>query len=192
MVKPPTARKVSAICDAGDSDGVTAHEQQDERVVGLRCATVSAAGASHCVGQGPPGDGVLTALASLLAAQQVGQPARGDGDQPTARVVRDAVLRPLRGGREERLLHRVLGGVEVPVAAHHRAEDLRRQPAQQVLDVVSPVARRRCSVIDLQIVDALEDRPHVDVTRSHLRAGAFASRAAISVARSKLSHSTIV
>ena len=38
------------------------------------------------------------------------------------------------GGREQRLLHGVLGDVEVSVAADHRAEDLRRQLAQQVLD----------------------------------------------------------
>ena len=36
-------------------------------------------------------------------------------------------------GSVRRLLHRVLRGVEVPVAPHHRAENLRRQRAQQVL-----------------------------------------------------------
>ena len=36
---------------------------------------------------------------------------------------------------EQRLLHRVLARVEVPVAADERAEDLRRERAQQILDV---------------------------------------------------------
>ena len=41
--------------------------------------------------------------------------------------------RPLHRRGEQRLLHRVLGGIEVAVPAHQRAEDLRRERAQQVL-----------------------------------------------------------
>ena len=52
------------------------------------------------------------------------------------------VGRPLRRGGQQRLLHRVLGGVEVPVPADQRAEDLRRQLAQQVLDVGGRSRRR--------------------------------------------------
>jgi hypothetical protein len=52
----------------------------------------------------------------------------------STRVVGDAVGRPLRGRREQRLLHRVLAGVELPVPAHQRAEDLRREVTQQVLE----------------------------------------------------------
>src|SRR5439155_26884529 len=43
--------------------------------------------------------------------------------------------RPVQGRREQRLLNGVLGGGEVAVPANERAEDLRRQLAQQVLDV---------------------------------------------------------
>ena len=39
------------------------------------------------------------------------------------------------GGRDQRLLDRVLGRVEVTRAARERAKDLRRQRAQQVLDI---------------------------------------------------------
>lgn len=58
------------------------------------------------VGQHPSGDGVFTALASLLAAQQVGQPARGDRDQPTSRIVGDAILGPLQGAARSLLRRR--------------------------------------------------------------------------------------
>src|SRR3712207_7974804 len=42
--------------------------------------------------------------------------------------------RPLRRGREQRLLHGVLRVAEVAEAPDGRAEDLRRQLAQQVID----------------------------------------------------------
>ena len=72
-------------------------------------------------------------LARLVAAQQVGELAAGYPDQPGQRVVRETVTGPLGRGGDEGLLRRVLGQVEVPVAAGDRAEDLRRQAAQQVL-----------------------------------------------------------
>src|SRR5690348_4943889 len=48
-------------------------------------------------------------------------------------MVGDAALGPLLGGRDERLLHRVLGGGEVAEAAHDDAEHLRRQRLEQLL-----------------------------------------------------------
>ena len=44
------------------------------------------------------------------------------------------VDRPLLRRREQRLLHRVLAGVELAVPAHEHAEDLRRELAQQIPD----------------------------------------------------------
>jgi hypothetical protein len=52
-------------------------------------------------------------------------------------MVRHAVSRPLASGCQQRLLHGVLGKVEVPVAPHEPAEDLRRQPTQEILDIAS-------------------------------------------------------
>ena len=77
---------------------------------------------------------------AMLAAPLVGEPPRRDGQQPAARVVRDAVGRPLNGRGEERLLDGVLGRVEGSVPADERTEDLRRKLAQQALDpgVVGP------------------------------------------------------
>ena len=93
VLSPPTARSVSAICDAGDSAG---WQHRNSRI------SVSSASAGGLVGgrgapllrQHPPGHRVLPPPAGLLAAQQVGQPAGRDGDQPAARVVRYAVARP--------------------------------------------------------------------------------------------------
>ena len=74
--------------------------------------------------------------------------------------------------RDERLLHRVLGGVEVPVPAHQRAEDLRRELAQQVLG-----RRGRRSLVVRGLV---HQRSHLDLTDR-----ANGTRAAISSARAQ-------
>ena len=58
------------------------------------------------------------------AATWISQP-RGLSGTPSSR--------PLQRRREQRLLHRVLGGGEVAEAPDHRAENLRRELAQQVL-----------------------------------------------------------
>src|SRR6266540_650909 len=57
----------------------------------------------------------------------------GDLYEPRAGVVRHSFLWPLRGGDEERFLHRVFRSGEIAVTAYDRAEHLRRQLAQQVL-----------------------------------------------------------
>ena len=161
VVSPPTARRVSAICEAGDSDGWQHRNSRMSVSSDVRRPAGRPAGASHCSGR------IHRATASSRRRRACSLRSRsvsrrdGDRDQPAARVVRDAVARPLRGGREQRLLHRVLGGVEVPVAAHQRAEDLRRQLAQQVLDAVAGTRGQT-----LQVGPApSSDRPDVDVRR---------------------------
>ena len=67
-------------------------------------------------------------------------------NQPAARVVGQAVARPLRGRGDQRLLHRVLGGGEIAEAADDRAEHLRRELAQQLLGAeIQRGARHRYS-----------------------------------------------
>ncbi len=83
----------------------------------------------------------LAAAAGEVGAQLVGQSTLGDRDEPAMRAVGNAVGRPLLGGGEQRLLRPVLGVGEVAVPARDRAEDPRRQLAQQVLDT----GRRRHS-----------------------------------------------
>ena len=66
----------------------------------------------------------------------VGEAAAGDGEQPGARVVGDALGRPLRGGGDERLLHRVLAAVELPVPPDQGAEDRGPELGEQILQAL--------------------------------------------------------
>ena len=76
----------------------------------------------------------LALRAGRLAAAMVDEPALGGRQEPAVGRRRDAVARPVIGGGEQRLLDGVLGSVEVARAARQRAEDPRREVAQQVLD----------------------------------------------------------
>ena len=111
---------------------MAAHEEQDQGVVRV---IRSLGGINLLLRQLPPRNGVLAASASLLAAEEVGEPAGGDSDQPALRVVRQTLTRPLGRSREHGLLHSIFGNVEVTVAAYHSAKSLRRQLAQQVLNI---------------------------------------------------------
>jgi hypothetical protein len=82
------------------------------------------------VGHGADRRCLLTPASRALGTQHVGEAAGGHRDQPGTRIVGHPVLRPLRGCRDERLLHRVLGEVEVPEPSHDGAEHLRREPPQ--------------------------------------------------------------
>jgi hypothetical protein len=62
-------------------------------------------------------------------------------EEPAVWVRWDPVARPVLGRRKQGLLDRVLGCVEIPGTAPERAEDLRRQLAQQVLEVGLNVQR---------------------------------------------------
>jgi hypothetical protein len=115
---PATARSVSDRRRRGQRR-MTAHEQQHQCVVPLRRL-----GAGQLAQRG----GFLPAPPRLVAAVLVGQPPHGGLDEPTARVVRQPLGRPVHRGGQQRLLHGVLGGVEVAVASHDRAEDLGHWP----------------------------------------------------------------
>jgi hypothetical protein len=94
--------------------GVAAQEQQGERVIPVAFGRAGI-GRVALAGRGRrlPGRGdVLAAAPGRLAAGLVGEPPRGHRDQPAPRVVGDPFLRPLPRGGEQRLLHRVLAGVE--------------------------------------------------------------------------------
>src|SRR5262249_58518362 len=70
-----------------------------------------------------------------LASHPIDQTPKRDVVEPALRVPRHAFGRPPGRGRDQRLLNRVLCGVEVPMASGDDAEHLRRHLAQQVLDV---------------------------------------------------------
>ncbi|GAA5771091.1 hypothetical protein Aros01_07626 [Streptosporangium roseum] len=165
---------------------MTAQEQHDQRVVPVRLVGVVGGG------RGPPfrgrlrGHQLLPAAAGLLVAHLLGHPAERDLDEPAAWIARHTLLRPLGRGVQQRLLDRVLGGVEVPGAAGEHADDLRREFAQQV--------------VDGRIVSAHSSSGGADITwRTSIGMfnglppgpGAAERDAASSIARSWLSQSTI-
>ncbi|GFJ83967.1 hypothetical protein Phou_081470 [Phytohabitans houttuyneae] len=106
--------------------GVAAEKEQRERVIGF--------GVRGRPKRGVGGDGQFPVAASAVRAPTVDQGAAGDGQQPGARPVGQALGRPLSGGGEQRLLHGVLARVELAVPARERAENPRRELTQQILD----------------------------------------------------------
>ena len=102
--------------------GVAAAEEQEEGVVAL-------------LGGGRPRLGVRRLLAALtggLAAAGVDEPPGRDRRQPRARVAR-RVLGPHPQRLQQRLLQRVLGGVEVLAAPDQAREHARDESAQRAL-----------------------------------------------------------
>src|ERR1700704_4803159 len=65
----------------------------------------------------------------------IGDASRRDLDQPGARVLGQAVSRPLRRRRDQGFLDRILRSGEVAEPPDYGAQRLRREVAQQVLDV---------------------------------------------------------
>src|SRR4030095_6093058 len=132
VVRPPTARSVSATADAGVSAGW--QHRNNKRSVSSRSSTSGWGCTARC----PRGLGLhrplLAAPPCLFAAIDVGHPPARGLQQPAARVVRYSVALPVLGRRDPRLLYGVLGRAEVAVPADHHAEDLRRQLAQQIRD----------------------------------------------------------
>ena len=123
VVRPPTARNVSAIADADVRSGWQ-HRKSSIRVSSWPLARLGSGLERR--------RGILAPAPGLLAAHLVGQAARGHLQEPAARIVRAALGRPMLGRCQQRLLDGVLGGGEVARAPREHAEDLRRQLAQQV------------------------------------------------------------
>ena len=149
VVSPPTARSVSADLRGRRQRRVAAQEQQRQGVVAVvrDLPDGSSAGGRARVAvrdgrhAGPPDGGGRRRCAARRSSRRdatVISHARG--------LSGDALRRPLPGGRQQRLLHGVLAGVEVAVPPDERAEDLRRQrgaaapPARLVLG--RPLLRR--------------------------------------------------
>src|SRR6185503_20225911 len=78
-------------------------------------------------------DLVLAPPPRRFCPQVIGHPADGDLDEPSTRVLGQSLGGPLLRRGDERLLDRVLRRGEIAEAADDRAENLRRQLAQQAL-----------------------------------------------------------
>ena len=142
----------------------------------------------------------LPARSGMLAAPLVDQLATGSANQPRARVRWDAVAGPMVGGGDQRLLDGILRSVEVARAAGERAEDLRRQLAQQVLDAGRDVQRespravwRKASISEALVGDASMTCRMMIGCSVDLPPGPGTAEilAAISIARASESTSTI-
>ena len=125
VVRPPTARSVRAVWEAAVSAGWQ-HRNS-------RTSVSSVSGTSS-------GDASAVAAADSRSRRawslRIRSISRRDATvgQPAARVVRHSLGRPLHGGSEYGLLHGVLAVLEPAMPAHQRAEDLRRELTQQVLE----------------------------------------------------------
>lgn len=128
---------------------VAAQEQQPKRVVLL-----GGLGPAQRDRRGQ----LLTAAAGVVAAELLGEPPRGDPDQPPGRVVGHAAVGPLRRRGDERLLDRVLRIGEVAVAAQDRAEGPRREVAQEALDA-NPVGTHRPPSVRPELTRPVRGRP---------------------------------
>lgn len=99
---------------------MTAHEEQDERIVLLILGGKSSRQIAVAM---------LPALAGRFTAQMIGHAAAGHLNQPGARIVGNSFLRPLRCGRKQGFLYGIFSGAEVAEQATHGAKYLRRQVA---------------------------------------------------------------
>jgi hypothetical protein len=107
---------------------MAAHEEQDKRVV-LFAGLASGLGHPRVIVGLLDGHRVFPAPTRRLAAHEIDQAARRDPDEPGAGMIGHTGTRPLGRRRDQRLLNRVLGGVEVPEATQERGEHVRSEIA---------------------------------------------------------------
>ena len=127
----PNGTKGERELRGGRQRGMAAQEEQGERLVLVGGPMVNAlliGGKLECH------HGLLAVPPRTLAAPLVNQRPTGYSQQPRTWMVWHPLGRPLHCRRKQCLLDGVLALGELPVLAHQRAEDLRREFAQQVLD----------------------------------------------------------
>ena len=124
---------------------MTAHDEQDERVVPIHVELRVRRRDEGPLGQHVAGDGLLAPPPRHLTAHLVREPPERDMVEPASGIAGDALRRPLVRGGDEGLLHRVLRGGEVVVAPGHGAEHLGREVAQQVADAGAGARRGHVS-----------------------------------------------
>src|SRR6478735_9052586 len=81
------------------------------------------------------GSRFLPSSARRFVAPQFDPPPGRDGDQPAGRIAGHPVAGPLHRSGEQRLLHRVLRGLEVPRTAQQRGDHDGRELTQAPFDV---------------------------------------------------------
>ena len=174
---PPTARSVERHLRRRGEGRMGAEKEQGERVVVVR-RLVARSRCEELVGRRPTSRRLLAAPARVIATQFVDYPPRRDGHQPRPRVLGDSRSGPLKGARQQRFLHGVLAQVEPAIPADEDAEDLRRERAEQVLNIGVP--RHRSEPVMCMIGRTSTAKKRAD-----------GSPVTISVARTMLSQSSM-
>ena len=114
---------------------MTAHEEQRQRVVAVDHQILVRRRDERPFRPQLTAHARLAVAARKLAAQVIRDAPQCHVVQPASRIRRNALRGPLRRGGDERFLQRVLRRVEIAVLPRDRAEHLRRECAQQALDL---------------------------------------------------------
>ena len=136
VVSPPTSRSVSATRLSAASAGWQHVKTSASRSSGIALTSSSSAGSSS-----QPADELRLPLEDLLAADAVDRAVARGRDDPGAGRPREPVARPALERRRERVLHRVLG--ELEVAEDAREDRRRRGPIPRGRHARPPAACRR-------------------------------------------------
>ena len=133
VVRPPSARRVSATRASGDEGRVAAGEDQPQAVVGELLALH---GLLLCLRPQPleAGEDLGLHLERALAAQPVDRAVAGDPGDPGARVVGQPVARPSFERNHEGVLNRLLGEVEVAEDADQARDRPPRLASEQAVE----------------------------------------------------------
>src|SRR5688572_9201021 len=136
--RPPSSRRVSATCASVESAGWQQVKMRRSRSSCTAPTFLEDAGV--VVGGRERGHLAEQFPSTRLAAQAIDGTVAGGRRDPAARVGRQAVARPLAEGDGERLLHRILGDLDVTEDAdqgsHRSAGLLAEDPAD--LGLVEP------------------------------------------------------
>ncbi len=132
VVRPPTARNVSAMADGRVSAG---WQHMKRRTSASSSSTGCFVGRRYHVlfRRCFEDDLRFAPAARRLRPDLIGELPSGDLDEPRARIFGHAGAWPLERGSGERFLHGVLRGAEVAVATDDGAEHLRGKLTEQVL-----------------------------------------------------------
>ena len=149
VVRPTTARRVSATWAGRGQGGVAAPEDQREPLVlplGRRRRGLV----------DPAGQDLQLVPVAGLAPKSIKRVVPSRGEEPAAGSVRDAVATPGLQRLDDRLGHRLLGDVEVAEDAVERRDQVRRLVADDPLERGVRALRCRSSAA------VVDDRPDLD------------------------------
>ena len=147
VVSPQTSRSVSATCASGGRAG------WQQMKISLSWSSSMVLSSQHLgfvgVGFEPHRQLLQRGIEARLLAHAVDRLEAPGRNQPGERIGRHAVLRPLRGGRDEGVVHRLLGAIEIAEQPDQRRQHAARmaavdrlQPRRPTPPAASPASRQ--------------------------------------------------